>query len=70
MYPMVPYHRLPELHEEIKADCPPPYNGFWACYREIIPTLLRQIKEPDYFVHRQLPPTAKPTPPLPIGNIG
>ena len=25
MFPMVPYHALPELHEEIKHDCPPPY---------------------------------------------
>jgi hypothetical protein len=28
-------------------------------YREIIPTLVRQTKEPTYFVRRQLPPTAK-----------
>ncbi|HRX36144.1 MAG TPA: fatty acid desaturase family protein [Aestuariivirga sp.] len=70
MFPMVPYHRLPELHAEIKADCPPPYNGFWACYKEIIPTLWRQLREPDYFARRQLPPGANPTPPLPQGNIG
>jgi fatty acid desaturase len=67
MFPMVPYHKLPELHEEMKRDCAPAYNGFWACYKEIIPTLLRQLKEPDYFVQRVLPPTANPTPPLP-GN--
>lgn len=70
MFPMVPYHRLPELHKEMLADCPPPYNGFWACYKEIIPTLWRQLKEPDYFAERMLPPTANPTPPLPNGNIG
>jgi fatty acid desaturase len=61
----VPYHALPKLHEEIKKDCPPPYNGFWGCYREIIPTLWRQLKEPDYFAERVLPSTANPTPPLP-----
>jgi len=70
MFPMVPYHRLPELHREILKDCPPPYVGFWACYREIIPTLLRQVREPDYFVRRHLPATANPTPPLPSGMIG
>jgi fatty acid desaturase len=68
MFPMVPYHALPKLHEEIKNDCPPPYHGFWACYREIIPTLWRQLKDPDYFVQRILPPTANPTPPLPNGK--
>jgi fatty acid desaturase len=62
MFPMVPYHRLPELHKEMQRDCPPPYHGFWACYREIIPTLWRQISDPEHFVHRQLPPTARPTP--------
>lgn len=70
MFPMVPYHRLPELHKEIMSDCPPPYRGFWACYKEIIPTLWRQLKEPDYFAERHLPPTANPTPALPNGNIG
>lgn len=70
MYPMVPYHRLPDLHRQILADCPPPYHGFWACYREIIPTLWRQLKDPDYFVQRRLPPTARPTPQLPMNNVG
>jgi len=70
MYPMVPYHRLPDLHHQILADCPPPYHGFWACYREIIPTLWRQLKDPDYFVQRRLPPTARPTPQLPMSNVG
>lgn len=64
MFPMVPYHRLPELHEEMKADTPKPYNGFLEAYREIIPTLLRQLKEPTYFVKRELPPGATPFEPL------
>jgi fatty acid desaturase len=65
MFPMVPYHRLPEVHAEIKGDCPPPYQGFLATYREIVATLLRQLREPNYFVSRELPPGAHPTPPLP-----
>jgi fatty acid desaturase len=69
MFPMVPYHRLPELHREMMADCAPPYGGFWACYREIFPTLWRQLSDPEYFVHRQLPPTARPTPPMPAGAL-
>ncbi|MBG1233496.1 fatty acid desaturase family protein [Aestuariivirga litoralis] len=70
MFPMVPYHRLPELHAEIKNDCAPPYNGFLAAYREIIPTLWRQRKDPEHFVHRKLLPTARPTPPLPAAMRG
>jgi fatty acid desaturase len=55
MFPMVPYHALPRLHEAVKADCPPPYAGNWAAYREIIPALLRQRRDPTYFVRRPLP---------------
>ncbi|MBI2501903.1 MAG: fatty acid desaturase family protein [Candidatus Latescibacteria bacterium] len=60
MFPMVPYHALGKLHQELKADMPKPYSGLWEAYREIIPTLFRQVKNPPYFVQRQLPPTARP----------
>jgi fatty acid desaturase len=60
MFPMVPYHALPELHREMLADCPKPYRSFAAAYREILPTMLRQLSDPHYFVRRELPPTAKP----------
>ena len=60
MFPMVPYHRLPELHEIMKSDTPKPYSSLFDAYREIIPTILRQAKDPSYFVKRQLPPGAKP----------
>ncbi len=59
MFPMVPNYNLPALHAELKADMPKPYNGLWETYREIIPAIIRQTKEPTYFVRRELPPTAK-----------
>jgi fatty acid desaturase len=62
MFPMVPYHALPALHEEMKEDAPPAYHGLWEAYKEIIPALLKQVKDPTYFVHRQLPPNATPFP--------
>jgi len=60
MFPMVPYHALPALHADMRADTPPPYPGVWAAYREIIPALLRQAKDPSWFVQRNLPTDAKP----------
>ena len=60
IFPTVPYHALPKLHEAIKADCPTPYPSSIAAYREIIPALARQLKDPTYFVRRELPPTAQP----------
>jgi fatty acid desaturase len=58
MFPSVPYHALPALHEELKGDMPPAYPGLWAAYREIVPALLRQARDPSYFVRRPLPPRA------------
>ncbi|WP_226504514.1 MULTISPECIES: fatty acid desaturase family protein [Pseudomonas] len=55
MYPMVPYHALPKLHEAMRDDCPVPYPSLFAAYREIVPTLWRQRRDPEYFVHRVTP---------------
>lgn len=64
MFPLVPYHALGKLHEIIKADTPTPYNGLLAAYREIIPAVVRQSKDPDYYIQRQLPATARLATPL------
>ena len=55
MFPLVPYHNLPKLHEIVKPDMPAPYPSLWNAWREIIPALLRQVKDPAYFVKRKLP---------------
>ncbi len=60
MFPMVPSHRLAELHEEIKKDCAEPYPSMWAAYREIIPAILKQLTDQSYYVRRELPPGAAP----------
>jgi len=61
MYPMVPYHALAQLHEEIRNDCPPPYATIFEAYREIIPTILKQRSDPTYFIQRPIGPSAEPT---------
>jgi len=55
MFPLVPYHNLPALHELIKHDCPSPYPNLFSAWKEIVPTLLRQVKDPAYHVRRRLP---------------
>jgi fatty acid desaturase len=60
MFPMVPYHALPRLHELIKHDLPAPTASIWACYREMLPMWWKQIKGSDEFLVRTLPATAKP----------
>ena len=61
MFPMVPYHALPALHAELKADMPPAYNGFLATYREIVPALIRLAKDPSDHVRRPLPGSSQPS---------
>jgi Na+-transporting NADH:ubiquinone oxidoreductase subunit F len=55
MFPLVPYHALPKLHAVVKDDCPEPYPSLLAAWREILPTVLRQVKDPAFHVKRRLP---------------
>ncbi len=55
MFPMVPFYNLPALHTRIVSDCPAPYPGLWATYREIARTLLRQRSDPAHYARRTLP---------------
>jgi fatty acid desaturase len=58
MFPMVPFHSLPALHAEIKDDLPTPAPSIVAAFGEFVPVLLRQRKEPEYYMKRQLPEPA------------
>ncbi len=60
MFPMVPFHALPRLHEVICHDLPPPNTSIWDAYREALPAVLRQVRDPDYSFRKPLPPTARP----------
>jgi fatty acid desaturase len=62
MYPMVPFYALPALHAEIRADCPAPYPSTSAALCEMIPAILKQRKDPFFYVRRQLPEGAGATP--------
>jgi MocE subfamily Rieske [2Fe-2S] domain protein len=55
MFPLIPYHALPKLHELIKGDCPPPYRSILEAWREILPTVRKQRSDPAYHVKRRLP---------------
>jgi fatty acid desaturase len=62
MYPMVPFYALPALHEEIKKDCPPAYPSLFAAYQEMVPAVVKQQRDPNFYIRRHLPATAEPTP--------
>lgn len=56
MFPLVPYHALPQLHAAIKDDCPTPYPSLLNAWSEILPAIFRQVKDPAWHVKRKLPP--------------
>jgi len=67
MYPTVPFHSLPALQRAIAYDCPPVYPSTIAGWREMLPALWRQRKEPTWFVERPVPVNAT-VPPAPLAE--
>lgn len=62
LFPTVPFHALPQLHQAARHHCPPPYESCWSAYREILPALARQRRDYGWFVARPLPLSADATP--------
>jgi len=60
MFPMIPYHALPKLHQEIKWDCPEPNRGLFSAVKESLSAMTKQLKDPSYSITRPLPATARP----------
>jgi fatty acid desaturase len=53
MFPMVPYHALPALHEELKADLPAPTRSIPAAFAEFLPIMRRQLDDTSVFIDRE-----------------
>lgn len=68
MFPMVPFHALPKLHQRIQNDLPYTYSGLFDALREIAPVLIRQSKDANYFLLRELPGQSKLQNPSPAGS--
>ena len=58
MFPMVPSHQLPKLHELIKEHLPEPQSLLEA-YKEIIPAVIKQAKDPNYHITVSVPEIKK-----------
>jgi fatty acid desaturase len=54
MFPTVPSYNLDKLHHHIKDQLPKPNNGLIDAYKEIIPTLVKQSKDANYFLKKDL----------------
>ena len=55
MFPMIPSYNLKKLHELIKDQLPPIKKNLWQTYKEIIPAIVKQAKNPSYKIYVKLP---------------
>ena len=55
MYAAVPFYHLAELHRLVRADMPAPARGVLGTWRQILPILRRQQREPGYQFVPELP---------------
>ncbi len=60
MFPMVPFHQLPKLHDVIGHDLPSASTSIFSAYRDVLPVLWRRLSDPDSFLRPRLPLTARP----------
>ena len=60
MFTMVPYYRLPELHQLIKHDLPKPEKSIFCAYRKLLPVLVKQLKNHHAVIIPELPDGATP----------
>ena len=55
MFPTVPSYNLDKLHHHIKDQLPRTNEGLIDAYKEIIPAIIKQSKEEDYFLKKDIP---------------
>ena len=55
MFPQVPSYNLPKLHELLKDQMPPARKGLWGAYKEILPAMFKQAKDPHYKIPVSIP---------------
>ena len=55
MFPTVPSYNLDKLHHHIKDQLPRTNGGIIDAYKEIIPTIIKQSKDTNYFLKKDLP---------------
>lgn len=59
LFPSVPYHALPALHEEVKQYLPAPKTSMFDAYKEIVLALRMQRRNPDWEIPgREVPEDA------------
>ena len=53
IFPQVPFYNLPKLHQAVKDQLPPPNPSFIAGLKEMIPAVIKQTRDPNYFLQKK-----------------
>jgi len=59
LFPAVPFYNLPKLRTVLAYDLPPAPHGLLATWREVLPIMQRQRKDPSYVYVPVLPKSAQ-----------
>ena len=52
IFPQVPFYNLPKLHELVKDQMPKPNKSFIDALIEMIPAIIKQSKDPKYYIKK------------------
>ena len=52
IFPQVPFYNLPKLHKIVKDQMPRPNNSFFEALSEMIPAIIKQSKDPKYYIKK------------------
>ena len=55
IFPTVPYHALPALHDAVADQLPAPHRSIWHAMKEIFPTLAKQRTDQSVVLTRVVP---------------
>jgi fatty acid desaturase len=55
IFPTVPYHSLPALHDAVADQLPAPHRSIWHAMKEIFPTLAKQRTDQSVVLTRVVP---------------
>jgi fatty acid desaturase len=55
IFPTVPYHALPALHDAVADQLPAPHRSIWHAMMEIFPTLAKQRTDQSVVLTRVVP---------------
>jgi fatty acid desaturase len=59
IYPNIPFHALARFRREIDDQMPPACTSLWNAYREIVPAILKQRHDTNWFIKREIPKSTK-----------